>query len=134
MNLINMKINFQKETKSNFQLKRSIKLEKILNDIFIKSSFSFNNKQVFVNVVYVDLSKDLLNAKAVIDIFGLDDDKLKKELIKKLNKDFIKQIRGTISQKIKMKYIPEIIFYCPEENEKEKKILELIEKESEVIK
>ncbi len=122
-----MKINYQKETKNNYQLQRSSKLQKVLNDIFIKSSFSFAGKQVFVNVVYVDISKDLLNAKVVIDSFGLDNDEQKQELVKKLNKDFIKQIRGIITQKMKMKYSPEIIFYCPEENKKEKKVLDIIE-------
>ncbi len=122
-----MKINYQKETKNNYQLQRSSKLQKVLNDIFIKSSFSIGNKQVFVNVVYVDVSKDLSNAKVVIDSFGLDSDEQKQELVKRLNKDFIKQIRGIITQKMKMKYSPEIIFYCPEENKKEKKVLDIIE-------
>ena len=52
-----MKINYQKETKSNFQLQRSSQLEKVLNDVFTKSSFVFKDKQIFVNVIYVDLSK-----------------------------------------------------------------------------
>lgn len=124
-----MKINYQKETKSNFQLQKSSQLEKILNDIFVKSSFQFMNKQVFVNVVYVDLSKDLLNAKILIDMFGIDEE-YKKDLVKKLNTDFIKQIRGILGQKLKAKKIPEIRFCFKEENTKEKAILDLIEKES----
>lgn len=117
-----MKINYQKETKNNYQLQRSSKLQKILNDIFIKSSFSFGNKQVFVNVVYVDMSKDLLNAKVVIDSFGLDNDEQKRELVKQLNRDFIKQIRGIITQKMKMKYSPEIIFIALKKIKKKKSI------------
>lgn len=123
-----MKINYQKETKTNFQLQRSSKLQKVLNDIFTKSSFSINGKQVFVNVIYVDLSRDLKNAKVVIDSFGLDDNLQKNELTKQLNKDFSRQIRGIVSQKLKMKYSPEILFYHPEENEKEKGVLDIIEK------
>jgi ribosome-binding factor A len=124
-----MKINYQKETKTNFQLRKSSQLQKILMDVFSKSSFSFNNQKVFVNVVYVDLSKDLMNAKIVIDTFGLDDNN-KKELVKRLNKDFIKQIRGLIAQKLQVKYVPEVIFCCQEENKKIGKVLDLIEKEA----
>lgn len=124
-----MKVNYEKETKTNFQLQKASKLQKILNDIFIKSSFSLHNKQLFVNVVYVDMSKDLLNAKAVVDIFGADEEH-KKELVNKLNKDFIKQVRGIVSQKLKAKYVPEIVFLYEEENTKKQHILDLIEKES----
>lgn len=123
-----MKINYQKETKSNFQLQRSSQLEKVLNDVFTKSSFTFKNKQVFVNIVYVDMSKDLLNAKVLIDMYGLEDE-YKKELVDKLNKDFIKQIRGILAQKLKVKRVPEVIFCFKEQNKKEQKILDLIEKE-----
>ncbi len=124
-----MKINYEKETKTNFQLQKASKLQKILNDIFVKSSFSLGNQQLFVNVIYVDISSDLLNAKAVVDIFGADE-KHRKELIDKLNKDFIKQIRGIVSQKLKAKYIPEIVFLYEEENKKKQRVLDLIEKES----
>lgn len=123
-----MKINLQKETKSNFQLQRASQLQKVLNDVFTRSSFSFKDKQVFVNVIYVDFSKDLMNAKVLIDTFGLDEES-KEELVKKLNKDFIKQIRGIICQKLKVKYTPQIVFMCEHENKKEKRVLELIEEE-----
>ena len=121
-----MKINLQKETKSNFQLQRASQLQKVLNDVFTRSSFSFKDKQVFVNVIYVDFSKDLMNAKVLIDTFGLDEES-KDELVEKLNKDFIKQIRGIVCQKLKVKYTPQIIFMCEHKNKKEKKVLELIE-------
>ena len=123
-----MKINLQKETKSNFQLQRASQLQKVLNDVFTRSSFSFKDKQVFVNVIYVDFSKDLMNAKVLIDTFGLDEES-KEELVKKLNKDFIKQIRGIICQKLKVKYTPQIVFMCEHENKKEKRVLELLEEE-----
>lgn len=123
-----MKINLQKETKSNFQLQRASQLQKVLNDVFTRSSFSFKDKQVFVNVIYVDFSKDLMNAKVLIDTFGLDEEN-KEELVKKLNKDFIKQIRGIICQKLKVKYTPQIVFMCEYENKKEKRVLELLEEE-----
>ncbi|MBO4956972.1 MAG: ribosome-binding factor A [Rickettsiales bacterium] len=124
-----MKINYQRETKSNFQLQRSSQLQKVLNDVFTKSSFQFENKQVFVNVIYVDMSKDLKNVKVLIDMFGLKEEKHKKELVKKLNTDFIKQIRGILAQKLKVKYVPEIIFCFKEKNTKEQKVLDLIEQE-----
>ena len=124
-----MKINFQKETKSNLQLQRASQLQKILNDVFTRSSFSFKDKQVFVNVIYVDFSKDLKNAKVLIDTFGLDEES-KDELIKKLNNNFIKQIRGIICQKMKVKYTPEVVFMCEHENKKEKRVLELLEEKN----
>jgi ribosome-binding factor A len=123
-----MKINYQKETKTNFQLKKSSKLQKILMDIFQRSSFSFRGKKVFVNVIYVDMSKDLLNAKVVIDTFGLDTDG-RKELVGQLNKDFVKQIRSLAAQKLQVKYAPEIVFCCQDENKKTSRVLDLIERE-----
>lgn len=123
-----MNINYEKSTKTNFQLQKASKLQKVLNDILIKSNFSFNNQNVFVNVIYVDISKDLMNAKAVIDIFGLDEN-FKQKLVQKLNKDFIKQIRSNLAQKIRLKRLPEIVFYYKEDNKKESKILDLIENE-----
>ncbi len=125
-----MKINYSKENKTNFQLQKASKLQRILNDLFVKSSFSLNSQQIFVNVVYVDMSKDLLNAKVVIDIFGTDDIH-KKELVKKLNKDFVKQVRNIVSQKFKSKYVPEIIFFIEEENKKKQRVLDLIKIEKE---
>lgn len=121
-----MKINFQKETKSNLQLQRASQLQRILNDVFTRSSFNFKEKQVFVNVIYVDFSKDLMNAKVLIDTFGLDEE-YKDELVKKLNTDFIKQIRGIVCQKLKVKYTPNVVFMCEHENKKEKRVLELLE-------
>jgi ribosome-binding factor A len=123
-----MKINYQTETKSNFQLQRTSRLQKALADIFSKSSFGLGNQKVFINIIYTDLSKNLLNAKAVIDTFGLNETQ-KKELVKRLNKDFSKQIRGLIAQKLCWKYVPEIIFCCQEENKKKEKVLNLLEKE-----
>ena len=125
-----MKINYSKENKTNFQLQKASKLQRILNDLFVKSSFSLNSQQIFVNVDYVDMSKDLLNAKVVIDIFGTDDIH-KKELVKKLNKDFVKQVRNIVSQKFKSKYVPEIIFFIEEENKKKQRVLDLIKIEKE---
>ena len=124
-----MKVNYQKETKTRFQLQTAEKLQRILMTLFSKSSFSFQNQQVFVNVIYVDISKDLMNAKAVIDTFGLDE-KYKAELVAKLNKDFVKQVRGFVAQKLKVKRVPEIVFYYEEENKKKQKVLDLIEEES----
>lgn len=121
-----MRINLQKETKSNFQLQRASQLQKVLNDVFTRSSFTFKDKQVFVNVIYVDFSKDLMNAKVLVDTFGLDEES-KDELINKLNKDFIKQIRGIVCQKLKVKYTPQIVFICEHENKKEKEVLKILE-------
>lgn len=125
-----MKVNYNRENKTNFQLQKTSKLQRTLNDLFVKSSFSLNGQQIFVNVVYVDMSKDLLNAKVIIDIFGTDDIH-KKKLVKKLNKDFVKQVRNIVSQKFKSKYVPEIIFFIEEENKKKQRVLDLIKIEKE---
>lgn len=124
-----MKINYEKEGKTNFQLQKASKLQRILNDIFIESSFSLHGQQIFVNVIYVDISKDLLNVKAVVDIFGADEN-YKRELVDKLNKDFMRQVRGIVAQKFKAKFTPEIVFLYEAENEKKQRVLDLIEKES----
>ena len=125
-----MRVNYNKNDKSNFLLSAESRLQKVLSEIFTKSSFSFQNKQVFVNVVFIDLSPDLKNAKVVIDTFGLDK-KDKIELVKQLNKGFIKQVRGIIASKIRMKYIPDIKFFIDESLEKAEKINNLIDKEIE---
>lgn len=123
------KINQIKDGKSNFLLSSEKRLQKVLSDVFTKSSFSFENKQVFVNVLFVDMSPDLKNAKVVIDTFGINDEKAKKELAKQLNKSFVKQIRGIIASKMRMKYIPEVRFYLDESMEKSIKINNLIDSE-----
>lgn len=119
--------------KSNFLLSTERRLQKVLSEIFTKSSFSFRNKQIFVNVLSVDLSPDLKNAKVIIDTFGIDK-KEKIELVKQLNKGFIKQVRGIIASKIRMKYIPEIKFFLDETLERSTKINNLIDQEIKKMK
>lgn len=126
-----MKVNHN--NKSNFLLSTERKLQKVLSEIFTKSSFSFQNKQIFVNVLFVDLSPDLKNAKVIIDTFGIDK-KEKIELVKQLNKSFIKQVRGIIASKIRMKYIPEVKFFLDETLEKSTKINNLIDQEIKKMK
>lgn len=123
------RINQIKDGKSNFLLSSEKRLQKVLSDVFTKSSFSFENKQVFVNVLFVDMSPDLKNAKVVIDTFGINDEKAKEELAKQLNKSFVKQIRGIIASKMRMKYVPEVRFYLDESMEKSIKINNLIDSE-----
>lgn len=119
----------KKGNKSNFLLSLESKLQKNLSEIFIKSSFSFKNRQVFVSVLFVDLSADLKNAKVYIDTFGLENNEEKHELLKQLNRDFIKQVRGIIASKIRMKYIPEIRFFYDNSSEKSAKINAIIDSE-----
>ena len=119
----------KKEGKSNFLLSTESKLQRTLSEVFTKSSFSFNNKQVFVSVLYVDLSADLKNAKVYIDTFGLEHNEEKRELLKQLNRDFIKQVRGIIASKVKMKYIPEVRFFYDDSSEKAEKINTIIDNE-----
>lgn len=123
-----MIINYDRSTKTNFQLRKAAQLQNALNDILLKSSFSFRDKRVFVNVVYVDLSRDLMNAKAVIDIYGLEEEQ-QQELVQKLNGDLIKQLRNNLAHKIRVKRLPEIIFHCPRKNEKKDRVLDIIRSE-----
>jgi ribosome-binding factor A len=99
----------------------------VLADIFSESSFSVGEKKAFVNVIYVDMSDDLSNAKVVVDSFGLSAAQ-QNELIKKLNGDFIKQIRKLTAQRAQMKRMPNIVFCPPEENRRGEQVLNLIEK------
>ncbi len=119
----------KKGNKSNFLLSLESKLQKTLSEVFIKSSFSFKNRQVFVSVLFVDLSADLKNAKVYIDTFGLENNEEKHELLKQLNRDFIKQVRGIIASKVRMKYIPEIRFFYDNSSEKSAKINAIIDSE-----
>jgi ribosome-binding factor A len=102
-------------------------------DIFSKSSFTLGNNRVFVNVVYVDMSGDLSNAKVVIDSFGLDVAQ-QNELVKRLNKDFVRQMRSLVAQKLQMKRTPNIVFCLSEENNKNGRVLDLITSENEKLK
>ena len=119
----------KREGKSNFLLSTESRLQKTLSEIFTKSSFSLNNRQIFVSVLYVDLSPDLKNAKVYIDTFGLENDKDKHDLLKQLNKGFIKQVRGIIASKVRMKYIPEISFFYDNSSEKSARINAIIDGE-----
>jgi ribosome-binding factor A len=83
-------------------------------------------RQVFVNVLKVDISGDFMNVKAFIDIFGAGD-KYVDDLLRKLNGDLSGQIRNAVAKMIRMKFVPKITF-CRDEFEHGQKILGLLEK------
>ncbi len=124
------KINLvKKDSKSNLWIMTEKKIQRVLNEIFSKSSFTLKNKPVFVNVLTVDLSKDFKNAKILLDSFGVSETK-KTELLKEFNSiGFIKQIKNLIAQNMKLRYIPEIRFYLDIFNEKAERVNKIIDQE-----
>jgi ribosome-binding factor A len=113
--------------KTNLQLRRSSMLERLLGDIMARSLFSFRGRQIFIGVPRVDMSKDLMNMKIFVDVFGIEQEQLPL-LLKKLNENFIGQIRGLLAKRSRMKFVPEISFHYAQGNEREQKILKIIEK------
>ncbi|MDR2077630.1 MAG: ribosome-binding factor A [Rickettsiales bacterium] len=112
--------------KTNFQLRRSSKLKKVLNDIFAKSSFTFADRQIFANVLRVDISRDLINAKVFIDVFGASD-RSREALLNELNNNLAGRIRNIVAKKMRMKFVPKITFYQIENMGNERRIFNLLE-------
>lgn len=123
-----------KKEKSNYLLSIESKLQRVLSEIFVDSSFNFMGKNIFVNVLYVSLSADLSIAKVALNTFGLDNSKDIQKLVDELNKNFIKQVRNLICQKMNMKIIPNIVFLYDNCEERAIKINKIIDKEMEKIK
>lgn len=119
-----------KKEKSNYLLSTESRLSKVLSEIFTDSSFEFMGKRIFVNVLYVNLSADLSIAKVAINTFGLDNIEDIKKLIIELNKNFVKQTRNLIAQKMRIKIIPNILFIYDDSQDKADKINKLIEEEA----
>ena len=122
-----------KKEKSNYLLSVESKLQRVLSTIFVDSSFNFMGKTIFVNVLYVNLSADLSVAKVALNTFGLDNPKDIQKLVDELNKNFIKQVRNLICQKMNMKIIPNIIFIYDNCEEKAEKINKIIDEEMKKI-
>lgn len=123
-----------KKEKSNYLLSVESKLQRVLSEIFVDSSFNFMGKNIFVNVLYVNLSADLSIAKVALNTFGLDNSKDIQKLVDELNKNFIKQVRNLICQKMNMKIVPNIVFLYDNREERAIKINKIIDKEMEKIK
>ncbi|MDR1495032.1 MAG: ribosome-binding factor A [Rickettsiales bacterium] len=112
---------------TNFRLRRSSRLRDILNEIFSRSEFFSGDKQVFINVLKVDMDGNMMGAKVFVDTFGLEPrDQL--SLVKKLNNDFAGQIRTILAEKIRAKIVPKLQFYHMGDLGRENRVLELIEK------
>ena len=122
-----------KKEKSNYLLSVESKLQRVLSTIFVDSSFNFMGKTIFVNVLYVNLSADLSVAKVALNTFGLDNSKDIQKLVNELNKNFIKQVRNLICQRMNMKIIPNIIFIYDDCEEKAEKVNKLIDEEMKKI-
>lgn len=122
-----------KKEKSNYLLSVESKLQRVLSEIFVDSSFNFMGKNIFVNVLYVNLSADLSIAKVALNTFGLDNSKDIQKLVDELNKNFIKQVRNLICQKMNMKIVPNIVFLYDNSEERAIKINKIIDKEMKKI-
>lgn len=122
-----------KKEKSNYLLSVESKLQRVLSEIFVDSSFNFMGKNIFVNVLYVNLSTDLSIAKVALNTFGLDNPKDVQKLVDELNKNFIRQVRNLICQKMNMKIIPNIVFLYDNREERAIKINKIIDKEMKKI-
>ncbi|MDR2778128.1 MAG: ribosome-binding factor A [Rickettsiales bacterium] len=113
--------------KTNFQLRRSAKIKKVLNEIFARSNFTVMDKQIFINVLEVDISRDLMNVKAFIDTFNVED-KSQRSFLRELNGNLAGQIKNIVAKMIRMKFVPKITFYQVKNVGRERKILNLLEK------
>jgi ribosome-binding factor A len=110
---------------NNFRLRRSSKLENVLNDIFSKSEFFSGSRQVFINVLRVDMDKNLTSAKVFVDMFGLEPEN-QRDLLGKLNGSFLRQIRKIVADRIRAKSIPRFLFCHASDSGKESRILGLM--------
>ncbi|MDR2777756.1 MAG: ribosome-binding factor A [Rickettsiales bacterium] len=114
----------------NFRLRRSSRLKDVLNEILSKSEFFLENRRIFVSALQVEMSRDLGSAKVFVDIFGLNREN-QENLLKKLNGEFARQIRGIVAGKIRARLVPTILFCRSAGDGREKRVLELIEKHRE---
>jgi len=117
----------QKE-KGQRQLKVSSDIQRAFSEIFSEQDLFSEKKGIFINVLGVDISPDLKNAKITLDIFGLSFEQ-KKNVLKQLN-DALPHFRNEMSKKVKLKYIPTIKFFIDEGLDTGTKINKIIDKES----
>lgn len=117
---------------------KSIRQQQVQNNIqrfllnLFQEELTFEGmRDVYVSVAKVDLSRDIRNAMVFIDILGGKlDDKQKFQIIKQLNKQ-VPQIRHLMTEKIKLKYVPEIEFRLDKGSETTLRVSQIIEKEGE---
>lgn len=119
--------------KSILQLKTEKKIQHILLDMLTKSEMSLNDETFFISVNNVDISPDLRNLKIFIDISNMDI-KNKQKVVKEFNNKYIYTVKDLIAKKINLRYVPEIMFYLDDTNEKIAQIEEIINKEKQKYK
>ena len=98
-----------------------------------KSEMSLNDETFFISVNNVDISPDLRNLKIFIDISNMDI-KNKQKVVKEFNNKYIYTVKDLIAKKINLRYVPEIMFYLDDTNEKIAQIEEIINKEKQKYK
>lgn len=79
----------------------------------------------FITVTDVMMSKDLRIARVFVSVFGSD--KIKKETIDLLTKS-IGYIKWKISERVKLRFMPEILFKLDTSAEKSQRIDEILKK------
>lgn len=104
-------------------------IQRFLLEMFQREGIFEGVKGVYVSVANVDVSRDVKNATASIDILGKDlSEKEKNQIIKQLN-DLTPHIRHMMTKQIKLKYVPNLRFKLDEGSEKALHISQIIEKE-----
>ncbi|MDR3290252.1 MAG: ribosome-binding factor A [Rickettsiales bacterium] len=119
--------------KSVLQLRLQKQIQHLLQDMFLKSDFSYKEKKFFITMANVDISPDLRNLKLLIEVSDLDL-KIKNEVVKRLNKESVFAVKKMLAEKMNLRYVPDVFFLLDKGNEKIIKISEIIEKEKSKIK
>jgi ribosome-binding factor A len=103
---------------------------RVVSTAFIESSFSIKEEKLFVNINKVDISPDLKNVSIFCVIVNISD-KDKKMIIKELNKsEYKKTIKKIIAQDLNLRVAPEPVFILDNKQERNNRVLNLIEMES----
>ncbi|HLB24932.1 MAG TPA: 30S ribosome-binding factor RbfA [Nitrospirota bacterium] len=79
----------------------------------------------FVTITKVELSDDLKNAKVFVSVLG--DQKQKKDSLKGL-RSAVHFIRGELGRRLKLRYMPELVFVLDESIEKGARMLDILRK------
>lgn len=108
-------------------------IQRFLLETFQREGIFEGLKGVYVSVINVDVSRDVKNTTASIDILGKDlSEKQKQQIIKQLN-GLAPHLRHMMSKQIKLKYVPNLKFKLSEGSEKALQISQIIKKESDKI-
>ena len=114
------------QQKSQKQLKLGETIKRIVAEVFLRDD-RVKMKDVYLTVLRADVSPDGKNVKIFINILG--DEKLRKEVIKKLN-EMAPYLRSQIAKKMITRSVPEISFLIDSKIADSSRIEELINSEA----